>query len=149
MQTKLKQVWAKCLEIIHNEINDQSFKTWFEPIVPIKIADNTLTIEVPSQFFYEWLEENYVEVLRKAIDATLGNQGMLEYSILVDKGDKKNPPISYNIPNQKATQNTTSKPKPEADVFKSPFMFKDLDSLELDSYLNTRYTFNNYIEGDC
>ncbi len=148
MQTKLKQVWAKCLEVIHSETNDQSFKTWFEPIVPVKIINNTLTIEVPSQFFYEWLEENYVEVLRKAIDATLGNQGMLEYSILVDKGDKKNPPISYNIPNQKQTfQNT--KNKPEVDIFKSPFMFKDLDSLELDSYLNTRYTFNNYIEGDC
>jgi chromosomal replication initiator protein len=50
MQTETRQVWAKCLEIIRQEVNEQSFKTWFEPIVPLRIQHNTLTIQVPSQF---------------------------------------------------------------------------------------------------
>eukprot|EP01137_Pigoraptor_chileana_P021748 Opistho-2@85827 len=102
-QLQARQVWSKCLEIIHNDINEQSFKAWFEPIIPLNVSNQTLSIQVPSQFFYEWLEENYIHVLRKAIDFTLGKNGMLEYSIIVDKGDKKNPPITYNIPNQKSS----------------------------------------------
>jgi chromosomal replication initiator protein len=102
-QPDARQIWKKCLEVIHKEINEQSFKTWFEPIVPLRVTNQTLSIQVPSQFFYEWLEENYIHILRKAIDYSMGRNGMLEYSIIVDKGDKKNPPIAYSIPNQKPT----------------------------------------------
>ncbi|MFY7829835.1 MAG: chromosomal replication initiator protein DnaA [Flectobacillus sp.] len=149
MQTETRQVWAKCLEIIRQEVNEQSFKTWFEPIVPLRIQHNTLTIQVPSQFFYEWLEENYVHALRKAIDYTLGRQGMLEYSIIVDKGDRKNPPIALNVPNQKSTTPPPVQKRPEPNIYESPFQLKDLDSLELDSYLNPHYVFDNFVEGDC
>ncbi|MFC0183080.1 chromosomal replication initiator protein [Pseudarcicella hirudinis] len=151
MQTEVRQVWARCLDIIRKETSDQSYKTWFEPIVPLRVVNDTLTIQVPSQFFFEWLEENYVHVLRLAIDATLGVNGMLEYSIIVDKGDRKNPPIAYNVPNQKQTV-PAPKPKPnqpEPNIYHSPFQLKDLDSLELDSYLNPHYTFDNFVEGDC
>jgi chromosomal replication initiator protein len=149
MQTETRQVWAKCLEIIRHEVNEQSFKTWFEPIVPLKVVSNTLTIQVPSQFFYEWLEENYVHALRKAIDYTLGRNGMLEYSIIVDKGDRKNPPIALNVPNQKSTTPPPVQRRPEPNLYESPFQLKDLDSLELDSYLNAHYVFDNFVEGDC
>ncbi len=149
MQTETRQVWAKCLDIIRQEVNEQSFKTWFEPIVPLKIVHNTLTIQVPSQFFYEWLEENYVHVLRKAIDYTLGRNGMLEYSIIVDRGDRKNPPIALNVPNQKPTTPPPTQKRPEPTIYESPFQLKDLDSLELDSYLNPHYMFDNFVEGDC
>jgi chromosomal replication initiator protein len=59
MQPELKDLWQKCLEIIRTDISSQSYATWFAPIVPLKFQNNTLTIQVPSQFFYEWLEENY------------------------------------------------------------------------------------------
>jgi chromosomal replication initiator protein len=58
-----EEVWERCLEVIRDNVSLQSFKTWFEPIKPIKVADNTLTIQVPSQFFYEWLEEHYISLL--------------------------------------------------------------------------------------
>jgi chromosomal replication initiator protein len=149
MQSDPRLVWAKCLDIIRHEINEQSFKTWFEPIVPVRVANNTLMIQVPSQFFYEWLEENYVHVLRKAIDYTLGRNGMLEYSIIVDRGNRQNPPIALNVPNQKPSTPPPTAKQPEPTIYQSPFNLKDLDSLELDSYLNPHYTFENYIEGDC
>ncbi|MFM7032037.1 MAG: DnaA N-terminal domain-containing protein, partial [Bacteroidota bacterium] len=59
------QAWLQCLSIIKDNISLQSFKTWFEPIVPSKMAGDVLTIQVPSQFFYEWLEEHYVNLLHK------------------------------------------------------------------------------------
>lgn len=147
----VKSIWAKCLQIIRSDISEQSFKTWFEPITPVKIQNFTLTIQVPSQFFFEWLEENYVNQLRKAIDQTIGRNGMLEYSVIVDKGDDKKPPITYNLPNQKKPNSNqfAQQKTAEPDIYKSPFLMKDLDSLALDSYLNPHYTFDNFIEGEC
>ena len=67
-------VWNNCLKIIKDNIPSQSFKTWFEPIEPVKLEDSVLTIKVPSQFFYEWLEEHYVSLLKKTIKRELGNE---------------------------------------------------------------------------
>ncbi|HEY4643347.1 MAG TPA: DnaA N-terminal domain-containing protein, partial [Bacteroidota bacterium] len=55
-ENNIDTVWKKCLAVIGENINEQSFKTWFEPIVPVGLEENRLTIRVPSQFFYEWLE---------------------------------------------------------------------------------------------
>ena len=67
MEKTCESVWKKCLQIIKDNVNAQSFKTWFEPIKPVKLDGKVLTIEVPSQFFYEWLEEHYVELIAKTI----------------------------------------------------------------------------------
>ena len=58
-------VWNNCLSIIKDNVSPQSFKTWFEPIKPIRLKSNVLTIQVPSQFFYEWLEQHYIDLLKK------------------------------------------------------------------------------------
>ncbi len=78
-------VWQQCLEIIKFEIPEQSFNTWFIPIQPLRLRQNILTIQVPSLYFYEFLEEHYVLVLRKAIIEQLGTHGKLEYSLLPEK----------------------------------------------------------------
>jgi chromosomal replication initiator protein len=149
MQIEVRDLWNQCLNIIKNDISEQSFATWFAPIVPLKFQNNTLTIQVPSQFFYEWLEEKHVSDLRKAIDLTVGRHGMLEYSIVIDNGDRKNPPITFNLPPTHQGQNNSEKAANFPNPAKSPFELKNLDSLELDSYLIPKYTFDKFIEGDC
>ena len=64
--------WQECLKIIRDNVNPQSFKTWFEPVKPIKLSNKVLTIQVPSQFFYEWLEEHYVQLLHKTLKKVIG-----------------------------------------------------------------------------
>ena len=76
-------VWNDCLNIIKKSIDAQPFKTWFEPIKPIKLEKEVLTIQVPNKFFYEWLEEHYVSLLKKAIKHEIGFNGSLEYQIMV------------------------------------------------------------------
>ena len=76
MEKHYKEVWANCLAIIKDNLgNSQSYKTWFEPIKPVKLENSVLTIQVPSQFFYEWLEEHYIGLLKKTIKK---NQGLKE-----------------------------------------------------------------------
>lgn len=135
-------VWKGCLITIMEEVNERSFKTWFEPIVPVRLNQNILTIQVPSQFFYEWLEEHYVKLLKKAIFAELGADGRLEYSIIVDKGGEKNHPISVNIPNKKSSSDYGRH-------IHNPFEVPGFSDEKVDSQLNPNYTFETLIEGDC
>ncbi len=65
MQKDFNSVWENCLQVIKDNVSLQSYKTWFEPIKPVKLKSKVLTIQVPSQFFYEWLEEHYVSILKK------------------------------------------------------------------------------------
>lgn len=138
--------WNGILSYIRENVGQQSFDTWFKPISPVKLEGNVLTIQVPSQFFYEWLEEHYVSVLRKAIHNELGISAKLEYSIVVDKGSDTNKPYVVNIP--------TGKISSKSEVFRpqvaNPFDIQGgLNGLATDSHLNSQYTFDTYIEGDC
>jgi len=142
-------VWSNCLYVIKDNIGEQSYKTWFEPIVPLMLKDNILTIQVPSQFFYEWLEEHYVSLLKRVIYQELGSEGRLEYSIIVDRGDHFNKPQTVNIPTKKVPQAISNSYQPENSFLKNPFDSKSIDRNFLNSQLNPSYNFDNYIEGDC
>ena len=78
MEKDFNSVWENCLQEIKDNVSLQSYKTWFEPIKPIKLKNKVLTIQVPSQFFYEWLEEHYVSILKKTIKKEFKNQNRKE-----------------------------------------------------------------------
>lgn len=99
MEVDSATAWTDCLSIIKQNVDEQNYNTWFKPILPVRSEGDVLTIQVPSQFFYEWLEEHYVPVLRKAIHTVLGENGRLEYSVIVDSGNQRNPPLVVNYPN--------------------------------------------------
>jgi chromosomal replication initiator protein len=147
MSLEASAVWNECLRVIEQHVNEQSFSTWFRPINPVKLEGSSLTIQVPSQFFYEWLEDNYVQVLKLAIKNTLGPNGRLEYAVVVDKGNSSNQPYVVSYPQG---NNATKKPTPNPVEVKTPFEMQSLDADMLtQSNLNPNYTFSTYIEGDC
>ncbi|HEX8547422.1 MAG TPA: chromosomal replication initiator protein DnaA [Cytophagaceae bacterium] len=144
-------VWNNCLGYIRESVGDQSFKTWFEPIVPVMLRDDILTIQVPSQFFYEWLEEHYVNVLRKAIDRELGPSGTLEYTLTPEEISEttKISTSSFGASKQGNNFNNQAKSIPSNTSIRSPFDLKDLDKFAVGSQLNPLYSFDTFIEGDC
>ncbi|MFZ9504593.1 MAG: DnaA N-terminal domain-containing protein, partial [Cyclobacteriaceae bacterium] len=139
MEADSTTVWNDCLEILKHEVDEQNFNTWFKPIVPLRNDGDVLTIQVPSQFFYEWLEEHYVPVLKKAVNTVLGPTGKLEYSVVVDSGNKQNPPLTVNYPNGlKSSRSSSGNGEPY-----SPFSNKALNPQTINSRLNAAYTFEN------
>ncbi len=147
MSSEASAVWNECLRVIEPHVNEQSFSTWFTPINPVKLEGSSLTIQVPSQFFYEWLEDNYVQVLKLAIKSTLGPNGRLEYAVVVDKGNSSNQPYVVSYPQG---NNAAKKPAPSPAEVRTPFEMQSLDADMLtQSNLNPTYTFSTYIEGDC
>jgi len=147
MSAEASAVWNECLRVIESHVNEQSFSTWFRPINPVKLEGSSLTIQVPSQFFYEWLEDNYVQVLKLAIKSTLGPNGRLEYAVVVDKGNSSNQPYVVSYPQG---NNAAKKPASSTTEVRTPFEMQSLDADMLtQSNLNPTYTFSTYIEGDC
>ena len=85
MQTDYQTLWNKCLAVIKDIVPKAAFDTWFVPIVPLSYEDKKFTIQVPSQFFYEYLEEKYVNVLKVTLYRVIGQGTILNYRIMVDK----------------------------------------------------------------
>ncbi len=156
MKKKHIEVWEKCLKVIGDNIPMQAFKTWFEPITPVKLENDVLTIQVPSQFFYEWLEEHYIGLLKKTIKKELGMSGRLEYSIIIDSSFKDSKPYSVNYPasDRRATKNKPMNMPIDINKGKSrdipnPFIIPGLKKIKVESQLVEAYSFDNFIEGDC
>jgi chromosomal replication initiator protein len=153
MNKDCNQVWKNCIDIIKDNVSSQAFKTWFEPIKAVKLEKSVLTIQVPSQFFYEWLEEHYVPLLKKIIRKELGPEGRLEYSIIMENNFDSANPYTVKVPttNKKAIKNpAVAIPLDMSDSpIKNPFIIPGLRKLNIDSNLNPNYSFENFIEGDC
>lgn len=151
MEVNCSTVWNDCLEIIRQSVDEQNYNTWFKPIVPLRNEQDVLTIQVPSQFFFEWLEEHYVPVLKKAIHQVLGESGRLEYSVIVDSGNHRNPPLLVNYPNGAGMKRSNAQVHNGNGNIEdySPFSFKAINPQAVNSRLNPNYTFENFVEGDC
>ncbi|MCK4288628.1 MAG: ATP-binding protein, partial [Bacteroidales bacterium] len=156
MKINYVEIWENCLKVIKDNIHHQSYKTWFGPIVPVRLENNVLTIQVPSQFFYEWLEEHYITLLKKTIKKELGPDGRLEYSIIMDKSFEDDNPYTINIPtsNTKAIKNpSVSMPidlnRGKSKDIPNPFIIPGLKKIKVQSQLVESYSFDNFVEGDC
>lgn len=155
MENRAKEVWESCLKIIKDNIHYQSFKTWFLPIKPLKLDNNVLTIQVPSQFFYEWLEEHYIGLLKKTIKKELGQEGRLEYSIIMENTFDNPSPYSIKVPTANKDVNNPSVAMPidlnrgSAKEIPNPFVIPGLKKIKVNSQLVDSYSFDNFVEGDC
>ena len=146
------QVWKSCLTIIKDIVEWQHFKTWFEPIKPVELKNKILTIQVPSQFFFEYLEEHYVTLLAKTLKRELGKDANLEYRIMMDSGNNSNQPITMDVPGhgyKTYTNNEMDFPLVISNPVKNPFVIPGLKKVQIDPQLNPNYTFDSFIEGDC
>ncbi len=140
IQKPATALWNKCLKIIKDNVNESVFKTWFKQIEALKWERNRLTLMVPSQFFIEWIEEHYYDLLKNTVMKVLGENAGIVYQIVIDESSNdsleertiKVPGFKYN---PKTNQNSLqfAEPKPEP-----PF----------ETNLQARYSFENFVTGD-
>jgi chromosomal replication initiator protein len=152
MEIKAESVWSNCLAFIKDNIQPQAYKTWFEPIQAVKLSGNALSIQVPSKFFYEWLEEHYVKILKVALTKELGEDAKLVYVIKMENTYGNKQPFTEKIP----SSNRTPVKSQDVDVpfnnkspeLKNPFVIPGIRNVKIESQLNPSYTFENFLEGD-
>lgn len=129
-KTDVNSIWKNCLSRIKENVTLMTYNTWFLPIRPIEILNNNLKVQLPSQFFWEWLDEHYSTIINKTIKEVLGSSGTLSYVITDDKETKEE-----NIKKENASFvnkiKVVEKPKPAHET-----------------NLNPRYRFDNFIRGE-
>lgn len=123
-------VWRDCLRTIKENVTLMTYNTWFLPIKPVELNSSTLKVQLPSQFFWEWIDEHYNTLINKTIHEVLGHDAKLAYVISEEKEVEE---IIVH-PSQAAVAPEVVEPqKPKQDF---------------ESFLNPRYTFDNFIKGE-
>jgi len=131
MDPSAERAWNECLDIIRDNVSPQSYKTWFEPLEARSLEEEEgirkLTVQLPSRFYYEWLEEHYFSLLRKTVTRVLGPKGRLFYDVVIEQDDSDDPDqgASMQLPARPADEETSSpgpsRPKsPEGDSDETP-----------------------------
>lgn len=153
MELDYNKIWGNCLGVIKDNIPQISYQTWFEPIVPVKIEKDVLTIQVPSLFFYEYLEEQYIDLLSKTLRKELGGEAKLEYNVVMDNAHVANQqPYTLNFPTSNKTDlrnRPVSVSQQEKPDIRNPFIIPGIKRLSVDPQLNGDYNFDNFVEGEC
>ena len=152
MSQSPSSVWNNCLSFIEDNIQPQAYNTWFKPIIPVKVSDKVLSIQVPSKFFYEWLEEHYIKILKLALTKELGKDARLVYIIKMENTFGNKAPFTEKIPSSNNTsvksQNVETPFTSFTSELKNPFVIPGIRNLQIESQLNPNYTFDNFLEGD-
>jgi len=145
------EVWSNCLKVIKDNVPPMTFRTWFMPINPKGIENDTLTLEVPSHFFYEYLEEHFINILKMTLQKEMGPKAKLEYDVLVKNNSFANGAITLNYPetNKYVTKNKEANVPKGSNPIKNPFVIPGIQKVHIDPQLNPNYTFENFIEGEC
>jgi len=145
-------VWENCLIYIKDNISPQSYRTWFEPTKAVKLTDNALSIQVPSKFFYEWLEEHYVKILKSALVRELGENAKLLYVINMGNSKGENEVYTENLPSTNRAsvkaQDVNVPLKIKNPELRNPFVIPGIRDVKIDSQLNINFNFENFLEGD-
>ncbi|MDR0505602.1 MAG: chromosomal replication initiator protein DnaA [Dysgonamonadaceae bacterium] len=147
MDTEIQhiEIWDKCINIISDNVNNEKiFNTWFKPIKPLKYEKDDFTIQVPSLFFYEYLEEKYADLIHAALSRVIGKTVVLTYRVIVDNSNEDNGHTC--IQSDKFANNNDIQRK-TVGLNESPSNLNPKPIQDWDSNLNRRLTFNNFFEG--
>lgn len=138
---KAKEVWNDCLKIIKQNINALSFKAWFEPIEPVDYSDSELTIKLPNDFSWDYIEVHFNSIIKKALLETIGPKAKLTYFYTSDGETIQDKNIrDYSELKSEKKINDFKKHSKEENRFKKEENFE--------TNLNERFTFDNFIKGE-
>ena len=146
MDNSHKALWDNCLQLIKANVTEQQYKTWFAPIVfeSYSETEQTLLVQLPSRYVFEYLEQHYVSLLSKVLARVFGANVRLSYRIVEVRGSHHDVVTEVESEGPSAIE----EPQPSARVNKSPSVLDAAMPQQLNPQLDPKKTFQNYIEGD-
>lgn len=139
-------IWAQCLEIIKDNVSEVVFKTWFAPIKAVRLQDKSLTLELPSDFVRNYIEENYIDLMRAVLHKTIGQGASLNYDVRIVQGAT----ITSKGEDHRPIENGEVSIQGDSLKYNGNIMLiPGLKKIKIESHLNPIYTFDNFIEGEC
>lgn len=147
MKVKPTELWQQALLLIKENVTGQQFNTWFKSIVfeSFNEKNKTVLVQVPSPFVYEYLEENFIDLLSKVLKRIFGEGVQLSYRIVTDKTNNLSQVVEADPADD--IRNEAKSKRPTTRGNQSPTVLDVADN-DLDPQLNIHQTFNNFIEGE-
>lgn len=139
-------IWSHFLKIVEQIVEPQKFATWFLPVRPVSLVDSTLTVEVPSDFFREYLEATYLDVIKKTLKRVIGADAKLVYLV---RTVRTQPAIAVPAAAGSAPVNREVSISVQPSPNPSPFVYPGLRKIQINPKLNPVYCFTNFIVGEC
>jgi chromosomal replication initiator protein len=130
VNTDANLIWKNCLTRIKENVTLMTYNTWFLPIRPVSFSDNNLKVQLPNQFFWEWIDEHFSTIVKKTIFEVLGENGKLSY-IISDEQEQKEEFVKQSSLINTNVEKTIETKRPEHET-----------------NLNPRYKFENFIKGE-
>ncbi len=132
-----KKTWRQCLTKIKEKVTALSYNTWFLPIKPIDLIGSELKLEVPNEYFIEWIEQHYSDLLNEVITSVIGNDAKISYSVLEKTEEPEKPQLRIEkIPSEPVEKISSAITKEEE------------EENNYISFLNPKYTFENFVKGE-
>jgi len=141
---ELENLWKECLDIIKDNVNEKAFSTWFKPIVPIKYEGSDLTIQVPSHFFYEYIEEHFAHLIYATLTRITNKNTTIYYRVFVDNSDEKKGHTT--IQSDRTILSGNELKKTAVQIAKAPDLLTSTQ--EWYTHLNDHLNFRNFYEGE-
>ncbi len=144
MEKTPRMLWNDCLALIRENVSEQQYKTWFEPIAfsSFDEGERTLLVQIPSRYIYEVLEQYYVELLSKVLHRCFGEHIALKYRVVVDKTH------GLTLDEEGSEAVAIDAPKATTRGNKAPTALDAATPQDLNPQLDPHKTFQRYIEGD-
>lgn len=139
-EPQLVELWDKCLGIIRNNVQPAAFNTWFACTKPASYTGKVLTLFVPSQFVYEHIEENYVDLLSAVIYRVFGADTELNYRVLTDRQNQ----LTVDQESEKRPAKVITELQKSDNQAPGTIA---VPAQDLDPMLRSNYSFDNFIEG--
>lgn len=138
MDSTLEGLWENACSLLAETLSKDVYERWIAVIEPVSFSDDLLTLAVANDFYHDWLEENYIPLISKAVTSHLG--AAIEIKLIVDKTQ----PSRRKDPEAAATAEPVVPRKKNSSASADA---KDLEKRLQSSGLNPKYTFESFIVG--
>ncbi len=138
------EIWSRCLAILEDNLSATAFKMWFQPIVPLQYENNVLILQVSSSYVVEYIEENYIDLLRKVFFRVCGRGARLEYRVLIDSTSGS----SSIIPSQGVAEEAQRQSELIVNKERRVLPKEENIAVDFDSQLNDKYSFHSFVGGE-
>ncbi|WP_297982389.1 chromosomal replication initiator protein DnaA [uncultured Chryseobacterium sp.] len=159
MDQDLSLIWEKCLNFMRDNLNaaednddlkklEKSFDFMFDKVAPVSLVNHNLTLLVPSDFYKEYIEDNYLSLLSAALRKNIGKGVKLWYSVMENKPSGKEQPILQNIKGNSVQAPKIQEAMPKAKKLVNPFVAPGIKKVNIEANLIPNLSFDNFVEGE-
>jgi len=66
-------IWEEALKLISQQVNEGTYRIWFDATVGLGLLDDTYTVGVPSDFAKDWIDARFQALIADAVSQVVGD----------------------------------------------------------------------------